>query len=593
MLSHLQVSPARAKVVIDEITAGSDTHIRFYALLIVSSMIACFGLATNSTAVIIGAMLVSPLMTPIFGVALGMLEGDTRLLSRALLAETVGVILAIGSAFLVGMMQFTGGEATTEMLIRTQPNLLDLLVAIFAGFAGAYALVDERISPALPGVAIATAIVPPLSVCGLCLSMGAWTGALGAFLLFLANFVSILIVALSTFAISGLARPRHIKSWRRFARRFSLPALVFAVLAVVLTHSLAKIMDERFTEHTIRKTLVAQLVKDHAVDLEEFKHNQRDGRVEVLAIVRSPRIIKSSRVSEIQRSIGESLQRPVDLVVRTVVAKDVTPRGSSLQVTRLQADGSFLSKRADDQESREGLAEQVIRESFEYEPGFELTNVDVGRSSDNTALVLAYVNTIRRLTAREIGLVEEELQRRLKDPGLMLVLRVNASELEYRGGPIRVEWTKWRGVETADIAEMPAIQNTIREIIEELVDVIPLYVHLNVDEKRQAVLAEVVGPSPVTPADALLVQKRLSKEFNMPIEFHFLYRNEFVVNADGYTTYHRISDPERDDRTRQLRAMFAPKSDPADPIAPEQQADPVKRDEPTEPPSQATANASP
>ena len=93
------------------------------------------------------------------------------------------------------------------MLARTQPNLIDLLVAVFAGLAGAYALVDERISPALPGVAIATAIVPPLSTCGLCIAMGAWTGAFGALLLFLANFVSILLVALLVLFLVSPDRP--------------------------------------------------------------------------------------------------------------------------------------------------------------------------------------------------------------------------------------------------------------------------------------------------------------------------------------------------------------------------------------------------
>ena len=165
MTQFLQVSPERAKTVVDEITVGSSSHFRFYAMLIASAMIATFGLSANSTAVIIGAMLVSPLMTPIFGVALGMLEGNPRLLGRALVAEFLGAALAIGAAYLIGTMDFTAGEATPEMLLRTRPNLLDLLVAIFAGFAGAYALVDARISPALPGVAIATAIVPPLATC--------------------------------------------------------------------------------------------------------------------------------------------------------------------------------------------------------------------------------------------------------------------------------------------------------------------------------------------------------------------------------------------------------------------------------------------
>ena len=150
MFTFPRVSPQRAREIVREIAKSSRMRGRFFVLLIAASMIASFGLIANSTAVIIGAMLVSPLMTPIFGVALGMLRGNPRLLLRALTSETLGVILAVASAYLVGFMglaHWTMGDATPEMLARTQPNLLDLLVAIFAGFAGAYALIDETSQP--------------------------------------------------------------------------------------------------------------------------------------------------------------------------------------------------------------------------------------------------------------------------------------------------------------------------------------------------------------------------------------------------------------------------------------------------------------
>jgi len=143
-------------------------------------------------------MLVAPLMTPIFGIALALIRGDATLLGRAVRAEIVGVLLSVALALCFGFL-IPELEATTEMISRTKPNLLDLLVAVFAGFAGAYALVDEHISPALPGVAIATAIVPPLANTGLCIALGAYYGALGSFLLFFANFLSILLIAGAVF----------------------------------------------------------------------------------------------------------------------------------------------------------------------------------------------------------------------------------------------------------------------------------------------------------------------------------------------------------------------------------------------------------
>ena len=556
MFQILQVSGARAKTVIEEISVGSDPHLRFYALLIASAMIACFGLAADSTAVIIGAMLVSPLMTPIFGIALGMLQGNPRLMGRAFGAEFGGAALAVGSAYLVGLLELTAGEATSEMLLRTQPNLIDLLVAVFAGFAGAYALVDERISPALPGVAIATAIVPPLSTCGLCLSMGAYSGAAGALLLFLANFVSILVVALLTFALTGLARPSHIRSWSGFARRFAPTAAAFVVVTIVLTNSLIHIVRERAIQRSIEAAIVAQLADDQTSDLEEFVHHSRGDRVQVLAMVRSPRVFKPARVSRMRDAIGESLGVPVDLVVRTVLAKDVMPTGSSLRVSRPDLDGSFLTRQVIGNEGRESLAEQVIRERFESEPGFELTNIEYGTGGTGAGLVLAYVNSIRRLATSEIESLEQELRLRFDDPLLRFFVRVDSARLEHSQGPIRVEWTNWRGASESEIARLPEVEQLIRNVVSDALEVRPTHVHFNFYDQRRRVLVEVVGPHPVSPEDAMLVEERLIEELGSTIELHFWYRNEFVVNAQGYTTYAELSNPELTVRRHMLREIF-------------------------------------
>lgn len=149
--SNLRISDTRAYAVYNDIVSGSEPGVRFYTMVAVSTAIAAFGLIQDSAAVVIGAMLVAPLMTPIFGIALGLIRGNARLLGRALLAEAVGVVATISIAILIGVI-LPGIEVTDQMLSRTHPNLLDLLVAVFAGLAGAYALVDEKISPALPGV---------------------------------------------------------------------------------------------------------------------------------------------------------------------------------------------------------------------------------------------------------------------------------------------------------------------------------------------------------------------------------------------------------------------------------------------------------
>ena len=127
--TDLYITPERSKIVREDIADGSEPEIRFYILVVVSTMIAAFGLVSNSTAVVIGAMLVAPLMTPIFGIALALIRSDARLLGRAMQAEVAGVVAAILMGFILGKI-YPGLEPTGEMLARTQPQIFDLLVAI-------------------------------------------------------------------------------------------------------------------------------------------------------------------------------------------------------------------------------------------------------------------------------------------------------------------------------------------------------------------------------------------------------------------------------------------------------------------------------
>lgn len=159
-------------------------------MVCLSTIIAAYGLLSNSTAVVIGAMLVAPLMGPIFGIALGLSIGDNRLLREATSSELLGVLLSVGLAALIGIATLQP-DLGPEIIARTRPTIYDVLIALASGLAGAYAIADERISPALPGVAIATALVPPLATCGICLSAGFWDGARGAMLLFLVNLLAI------------------------------------------------------------------------------------------------------------------------------------------------------------------------------------------------------------------------------------------------------------------------------------------------------------------------------------------------------------------------------------------------------------------
>ena len=156
---------------------------RFGTLIVLSTTIAALGLIGNSAAVVIGAMLVAPLMTPILAVAAALVHGQARRLVVSFAVLIGGTLAAIGTGWVVSSVApgtVTATELTPELLARTVPSLLDLGVAIAAGLAGGYVLTHPRAGSSLPGVAIAVALVPPLATVGISLELGATASAEGA-----------------------------------------------------------------------------------------------------------------------------------------------------------------------------------------------------------------------------------------------------------------------------------------------------------------------------------------------------------------------------------------------------------------------------
>lgn len=236
--------PAREELY-RSILGSSHLDLEYVAMLGFSGLIALFGLLQNSVAVIIGAMLISPLMNPILAGALALILGDWSLGRRAasVLGWSIGGVIALTwlVAWLTPLKQ-----VTPEILARTNPNLLDLLVAVLAGLAGTLALRGGPVGlTIIPGVAIAVAVIPPLAVVGFSLSTYHGAMAWGGFLLFVTNLVSIILSAASVFILFGF-RPheKEEKGHLRLRQRMAISALVLVVLAVPLIHTLRKVVAQ-------------------------------------------------------------------------------------------------------------------------------------------------------------------------------------------------------------------------------------------------------------------------------------------------------------------------------------------------------------
>ncbi|MAT60118.1 MAG: hypothetical protein CMH41_00430 [Micrococcales bacterium] len=186
----------------------------WWTMLGLSVAIATYAILQDSTAVVIGAMLIAPLMTPILGAAGAIVNGRKARLVSSLLMVFLGASAAILLAFIIGNWSpdYIPLDSNTQITSRTSPNVVDMAIALAAGAAGAFATINRRVAGGLAGVAIAVALVPPLGVVGLTLEEGAWSDAWGAFLLFLTNLVAILLSATLIFVLGGWTSIRRLRS---------------------------------------------------------------------------------------------------------------------------------------------------------------------------------------------------------------------------------------------------------------------------------------------------------------------------------------------------------------------------------------------
>jgi uncharacterized hydrophobic protein (TIGR00271 family) len=295
--------------------------VNFFVLIVLSTIIATLGLLLNSAAVVIGAMLVAPLMSPILGFSLGMVLGDVRLIRLSIESMFKGVALALVLAVLIGIFS-PFKDLTEEIMMRTQPTLVDLVIAFASGMAGAYAISREEVSAALPGVAISAALVPPLGVAGLGLALGKPQVAGGAFLLFLANIAAISLAGVIIFILLGVrSQAWQADTNRRIRRSLIGFTLLVLIIAIPLGIIMAGIVRHADTRNEIRTVLTERMAAREG-ELADFEHQTERGRLVVVATVRSVQPLEASAVDEIADALGERLNRRVVLeVIRLPVVR--------------------------------------------------------------------------------------------------------------------------------------------------------------------------------------------------------------------------------------------------------------------------------
>lgn len=259
---NLHSDAANAQDIIESFRKGVDIKGTNLWILIFAIFIASIGLNVNSTAVIIGAMLISPLMGPIMGFGLGIAINDFQLVKRAIRNLSVAAVISIATStiyFLVSPIS----DAQSELLARTQPTVYDVLIALFGGLAGVVAGTRKEKSNVIPGVAIATALMPPLCTAGYGIANGQWTFFLGAFYLFVINSVFIGLSTLLIVRFLKFPAVRYINQKERIRVRNSIMVVTMLTLIPSIYFAYRVVQKNIFQKNALR-FIEREMVFDNA-----------------------------------------------------------------------------------------------------------------------------------------------------------------------------------------------------------------------------------------------------------------------------------------------------------------------------------------
>jgi len=323
------IDVARRAEVQVQLRDTSHPDFDFFLLVVLSCVIATQGLLVDSPAIIIGAMLVAPLMSPIIGLGLASITGDDRMVRDATSALIRGAAMAIFISFLIAwgnrfLPFIILQELPHEVLSRIRPGPIDLGVALAGGTAAAFALAMPNISAALPGVAIATALMPPLCAVGVGLAMGRLDVAGGAFVLFLTNTITITFAASFVFFALGFGGPLTLST-----KRLPRSLLVSATLTIVLLGSLSyfsyRLFQNANDNRQIENVVQEEVGKIKNSELVQWSANSNGDTLHLDIVLRTMSLLRYEDSIALQKAIADRLQRPVSVVINQVFAARLDP----------------------------------------------------------------------------------------------------------------------------------------------------------------------------------------------------------------------------------------------------------------------------
>lgn len=511
------------QLIYQTIEEGSEPKVSFYILVILSSIIASYGLIANSAAVVIGAMIVAPLMIPIVGIALSLVSSDSHLFRYSATAEIAGALCSIALGFMAGKFTF-GVELSPEILARTHPLPYDILVALAAGLAGAYSLINPRINAALAGIAIAVSLAPPLATTGICLALARYDLALGAFLLFFANFLAIQLASVFIFIANGFFDYSHHEENELLINRLSKRELIIifssrflpsiALLIAVTWHlsqTLADLVKEKQFQRQLEIIVKNEVQKRTGARLTEVNYKKEtDGKTNAIAVVMTPQEFLPADVDKIQQHIQSNLGGNISLILRSILSKDADITGTIF----LLDEEKLKRKQHSDEENFLSDITRLLKESLSSIPGAYLNEV---RREDNNGAktIIAVVRTPTAIRPNQIQLMQTLLQTIDKDIRLVIrsILTRDADATRYLYES--QEGAVTQALNSEELALHKSLENTLKNAIKAHVKGgVLLDFQYTALEDSIELLAIIQTPNNFSNKQVKFIQNQINKEVN-------------------------------------------------------------------------------
>lgn len=325
------ITEKQKNLIFNSIRKDAEGNFSYYFLVALAAIVATFGLLQNSSTIIVGAMLISPIMKPIIGMSFSISTGDSKLFRRSIQSIIIGTLLAVTLSVFITLLVPTRA-LTNEMLTRSQPTIIDLIIALASGAAGAYILFSINDLTVLPGVAIATALMPPLCVVGAGLALNNFSVALGAFLLFLANLIAINLSAAIIFKFIGFTTKDDLSvknedgtftTVKNKPHRLLLSISALVVISIPLTIFMYNTINMEKTDKAVDNALKNAISLYDNVDLVNYSYKLSENKYIISTVVRSDKQMIGTDIIEIENIMEQKLNKPTEITMKIIFTTDV------------------------------------------------------------------------------------------------------------------------------------------------------------------------------------------------------------------------------------------------------------------------------